>query len=143
MASFNGRGSVYIHGGQEPDPHTGAVVPPIPMATTFQAAELGVHAGVDDPNSFGRGYDYSRTGNPTRGAFERALAAAESAEHCQVEKYAEAAGPLHEFVHGVYDCATCLRLGEVEVDRKQTQPDRAERYESEFDTAGRHAFAEQ
>ena len=35
----------------------------------------------DDPNSYGAGYEYSRTGNPTRGAFERAVAAAEHAKY--------------------------------------------------------------
>jgi cystathionine gamma-lyase len=34
-----------------------------------------------DPNSFGKGYEYSRTGNPTRGAFERAMAIAENAQY--------------------------------------------------------------
>ncbi len=33
--------------------------------------------GADEPNSFGKGFEYSRTGNPTRGAFERAMAAVE------------------------------------------------------------------
>ena len=57
---------------------TGAVVPPISLATTFAQHGLGKLSGLDNPNSFGKGYEYSRTGNPTRGAFERAIAAVEN-----------------------------------------------------------------
>jgi cystathionine gamma-synthase len=60
-----------IHAGQEPDPSTGAVVPPISLATTFAQSEVGVH----------RGYEYSRSGNPTRTALESQIAALESARH--------------------------------------------------------------
>ena len=49
-----------IHAGQEPDPITGAVVAPISLATTFAQAAVGEHAG----------YEYARTGNPTRHALE-------------------------------------------------------------------------
>ena len=45
-----------IHAGQEPDPSTGAVVPPISLATTFAQTAVGET----------RGYFYSRAGNPTR-----------------------------------------------------------------------------
>jgi len=51
------------------------------MATTFIQATPGQATAPDDPNSFGKGYEYSRTGNPTRGAFERACAAAEGNAH--------------------------------------------------------------
>lgn len=61
---------------------SGAVVVPISMATTFQQKTPGNASGTSDPNSFGVGYEYSRTGNPTRGAFERALAQAENAKYC-------------------------------------------------------------
>jgi len=74
-------GTKLIHVGSEPDPQTGAVVPPISLATTFAQPSPGSHLGHNDPNSHGMGYDYARTSNPTRGAFERAVAAAESAEH--------------------------------------------------------------
>ena len=60
-----------IHAGQAPDPSTGAVVPPISLATTFAQSEVGVH----------RGYEYSRSGNPTRTALESQIAALESARH--------------------------------------------------------------
>ncbi|KAG6623259.1 Cystathionine gamma-lyase [Phytophthora cinnamomi] len=47
------------------------------MASTFAQASPGVVVGRGQPNSFGKGWEYSRTGNPTRGALERALAACE------------------------------------------------------------------
>jgi cystathionine gamma-lyase len=53
-----------IHVGQERDPQTGAVVPPIHVASTF------VQPGAGEWGAF----DYSRSGNPTRNAFERAIA---------------------------------------------------------------------
>ena len=56
-----------IHVGQEPDPNTGAVVPPIHVASTF------VQPG---PGQWGQ-YDYSRSGNPTRAALEATLASLE------------------------------------------------------------------
>ncbi len=56
-----------IHAGQAPDPSTGAVMPPIYTTSTYAQSSPGVH----------KGYDYSRTSNPTRGAYERCLAALE------------------------------------------------------------------
>ena len=53
-----------IHAGQEPDPSTGAVMPPIYVTSTYAQSSPGVH----------KGYDYSRTRNPTRGAWERCIA---------------------------------------------------------------------
>jgi len=60
-----------IHVGQEPDPVTGAVIPPISLATTFKQKAAGVHTG----------YEYSRTGNPTRNSFEKAVASLECAKY--------------------------------------------------------------
>jgi cystathionine gamma-synthase len=60
-----------IHAGQAPDASTGAVVPPISLATTFAQSEVGVH----------QGYEYSRSGNPTRTAMEAQIAALEAARH--------------------------------------------------------------
>jgi cystathionine gamma-synthase len=57
-----------IHAGQEPDPVTGAVVPPIYQVSTY------LQDGVGGLRS---GYEYSRTGNPTRTALEECLAALE------------------------------------------------------------------
>jgi cystathionine beta-lyase/cystathionine gamma-synthase len=56
-----------IHVGQEPDPATGAIIVPIYQTSTYVQVELGKH----------KGYEYSRTGNPTRSALERNLAALE------------------------------------------------------------------
>ena len=60
-----------IHAGQEPDPVTGAVVTPITLSTTFVQDGVGQH----------RGYEYSRSGNPTRTAYETAFASLEGARH--------------------------------------------------------------
>ena len=60
-----------IHAGQDPDPATGAVVTPIYQTSTYAQTAVGEH----------RGYEYSRTGNPTRTALEHCLAALEGAEH--------------------------------------------------------------
>mmetsp|Transcript_43625 Transcript_43625/g.55969 ORF Transcript_43625/g.55969 Transcript_43625/m.55969 type:complete len:368 (-) Transcript_43625:358-1461(-) len=70
-----------IHAGSEPDTHTGAVVPPLVTATTFAQSTPGILEGIEMPSSWGRGFEYSRTGNPTRGAWEIALANAETAKH--------------------------------------------------------------
>ncbi|MCZ6557137.1 MAG: cystathionine gamma-synthase, partial [SAR324 cluster bacterium] len=56
-----------IHAGQEPDPVTGAIMTPIYQSSTFVQAAPGVH----------KGYEYARTGNPTRTALEANLAALE------------------------------------------------------------------
>ena len=60
-----------IHVGQEPDATSGAVVTPISLATTFAQQSVGVH----------RGYEYSRSGNPTRTALEQCVASLEQADH--------------------------------------------------------------
>jgi cystathionine beta-lyase/cystathionine gamma-synthase len=60
-----------IHEGQEPDPATGAVIVPIYQTTTYIQDEVGKH----------RGYEYSRTGNPTRTALEICLASLEGVAH--------------------------------------------------------------
>ena len=81
MSSSAHFATLAVHVGSEPDPRTGAVTVPISLATTFAQPTLGVLNGLDDANSHGKGYEYSRTGNPTRGAFERALAAVERGKH--------------------------------------------------------------
>ena len=60
-----------IHAGQEPDSATGAVVVPITLATTFAQAAVGEHLG----------FEYSRSGNPTRAALEAVGASLENAAH--------------------------------------------------------------
>jgi cystathionine gamma-lyase len=57
-----------IHAGQEPDPATGAIMTPIYATSTYVQSSPGVH----------KGYEYSRTANPTRLAYERCIADLES-----------------------------------------------------------------
>ncbi|MGH3158077.1 MAG: cystathionine gamma-synthase [Streptosporangiaceae bacterium] len=68
MARVDGFETLAIHAGQEPDPLTGAVVPPIYQVSTYKQDGVGGLRG---------GYEYSRTGNPTRAALEECLAALE------------------------------------------------------------------
>lgn len=82
MSSHHGFGTRVIHVGSEPDPVTGAVAVPISLATTFAQLSPGVPRGRESELSYGKGFEYSRTGNPTRAAFERAVASAEGALHC-------------------------------------------------------------
>ena len=60
-----------IHAGQPPDPATGAVTVPIYQTSTFAQEAVGKH----------RGYEYARTGNPTRAALEQCLAALDGGAH--------------------------------------------------------------
>ncbi|HEX9260813.1 MAG TPA: cystathionine gamma-synthase [Acidimicrobiales bacterium] len=60
-----------IHAGQGPDIASGAVVTPITLSTTFAQASVGEH----------QGYEYSRSGNPTRAALEACVASLEGARH--------------------------------------------------------------
>ena len=60
-----------IHAGQEPDPSTGAVMTPIFQTSTYAQSGLGEH----------KGYEYSRSGNPTRTALEECLAALEDGQY--------------------------------------------------------------
>lgn len=60
-----------IHGGQTPDPTTGAVMPPIYATSTYAQESPGVHSG----------FEYSRTQNPTRFAYERCIASLEGGSH--------------------------------------------------------------
>jgi cystathionine beta-lyase/cystathionine gamma-synthase len=60
-----------IHAGQSPDPATGAVIVPIYQTSTYAQSAVGKH----------QGYEYSRTGNPTRTALEACLAALDGGRH--------------------------------------------------------------
>lgn len=77
-----------IHAGQEPDPATGAIMTPIYQTSTFVQTEPGVN----------KGYEYSRSGNPTRAALEALIAALEGG------KYGLA------FASGLASIDICLRL---------------------------------
>jgi cystathionine gamma-lyase len=57
-----------IHAGQEPDKSTGSVIPPVYLTSTYRQEEVGVH----------KGFEYSRTGNPTRKVLEDCLAELEN-----------------------------------------------------------------
>ncbi|WP_422366461.1 trans-sulfuration enzyme family protein [Pelagibius sp.] len=59
-----------IHAGQSPDPTTGAIMPPIYATSTYVQESPGVH----------KGYEYSRSQNPTRMAYERCIADLESGQ---------------------------------------------------------------
>jgi cystathionine gamma-lyase len=59
-----GFGTRVIHGGQKPDPLTGAIMPPIYATSTYVQSSPGVH----------KGYEYSRTANPTRDALQASVA---------------------------------------------------------------------
>jgi cystathionine gamma-synthase len=65
MSGFNTRA---VHAGQEPDLATGAVIPPVHLTTTYKQDGVGGLRG---------GYEYSRSGNPTRAALQEQLAALE------------------------------------------------------------------
>ena len=77
-----------IHGGQHPDPQTGAVMPPIYATSTYVQSSPGVH----------KGYDYSRTRNPTRDALQAAL--------CNLE----GGGAAFAFASGMAASSTVLEL---------------------------------
>src|ERR1700704_2785673 len=60
--------TICLHAGQEPDPSTGAIITPIYQTSTYVQEALGQH----------KGYEYGRTQNPTRSAFEANIAAIEN-----------------------------------------------------------------
>ena len=64
-------GTKAIHAGVEPDPSTGAVMTPIFQTSTYAQSSPGKH----------KGYEYSRTHNPTRTALQQNLAALENGKH--------------------------------------------------------------
>jgi cystathionine gamma-lyase len=66
-----GIGTIAIHAGQHPDPTTGAIMTPVYQTSTYVQPELGRHLG----------YEYARTHNPTREAYERNVAALEGGAH--------------------------------------------------------------
>jgi cystathionine beta-lyase len=63
--------SATIHGGQSPDPAYGAVMPPIYQTSTYAQTTPGGH----------KGFEYSRTHNPTRQALEKSIASIENGQH--------------------------------------------------------------
>jgi cystathionine gamma-synthase len=71
MSEGLGFETLAIHAAQPPDPTTGAVIPPVHLATTYAQDAVGDN----------KGFEYSRTGNPTRATLEGTLAALEGAAH--------------------------------------------------------------
>src|SRR5690554_1685788 len=65
-------GTKAIHSGVEPDPTTGAIMTPVYQTSTYVQTSPGTH----------KGYEYSRTHNPTRTALQQSLAALEDGKHC-------------------------------------------------------------
>lgn len=73
-----------IHVGGEPDPTTGAIMPPIYQTSTYVQSSPGEH----------KGYEYTRSHNPTRTRLEECLASLENAKHCLVTASGLAASSL-------------------------------------------------
>ncbi|KAN0129660.1 Cys/Met metabolism PLP-dependent enzyme domain containing protein [Lactarius tabidus] len=65
---LDGFGTRAVHVGSDPDPNTGAVIPAISLSTTYKQDSVGHH----------KGFEYSRSSNPNRAAFERTIASLES-----------------------------------------------------------------
>ncbi len=86
-----------IHGGQQPDPTTGAVMPPIYTSSTFIQESPGVH----------KGFEYSRSHNVTRFALERCLANLESTGLSEQDDRTNGG---FAFASGLAASATCLEL---------------------------------
>jgi cystathionine gamma-lyase len=86
-----------IHGGQHPDPSTGAVMPPIFTSSTFVQESPGVH----------KGFEYSRSHNVTRFAFERCIA---TLERSGLSEEADRTCGGFAFASGLAAIATALEL---------------------------------
>ena len=89
--------SLVIHGGQHADPATGAVMPPVTLASTYAQRSPGEH----------KGYEYSRSQNPTRHALERCMASLEGSTLTPEEDVCR--GGL-AFASGLAATATLLEL---------------------------------
>ena len=86
-----------VHGGQHPDPVTGAVMPAIATSSTFIQESPGVH----------KGFEYSRSHNATRFAFERAIANLESSGLSEEQE--RTCGGF-AFASGLAAISTCLEI---------------------------------
>jgi cystathionine gamma-lyase len=89
--------SLVIHGGQHPDPSTGAVMPPISLSTTYVQESPGRH----------KGFVYARGHNPTRYAFERGLA---SLEHSGLSREDDTTCGGFAFSSGMAAISTAIEL---------------------------------
>ncbi len=86
-----------IHGGQSPEPTTGAVMPPISLATTY----------IQESPGKNKGFEYTRSHNPTRFALERCIAAIEGSK---LTKQQDATSGGYAFSSGLAAMATALEL---------------------------------
>ena len=86
-----------IHGGQHIDPTTGAVMPPVSLSSTYAQESPGVH----------KGFEYSRSHNPTRFAFERCIAALEGSGLSEQD---DTTCGGFAFSSGLASTATCVEL---------------------------------
>lgn len=84
-----------IHGGQRPEPSTGAVMPPVSFSSTYVQESPGIH----------KGFEYSRSHNPTRYALERCIASLEGGQVA-----GDPTGGGFAFASGLASMATCLEL---------------------------------
>jgi len=89
--------SLVIHGGQEPDPTTGAVMPPITLSSTYAQQSPGKH----------KGFEYSRSQNPTRYALERCIATLEGSG---LKREQDVTGGGFAFSSGLAAMGTALEL---------------------------------
>ena len=69
-----------IHAGQPHDPITGSVVPNIVLSSTFAQSSPGIPHGITNVHSYGHGFEYSRTNNPTRATYELCCASLHSGQ---------------------------------------------------------------
>ncbi|HBS28390.1 MAG TPA: cystathionine beta-lyase [Phycisphaerales bacterium] len=86
-----------VHAGQHPDPTTGAVMPPISLSSTYAQESPGVH----------KGFEYSRSHNPTRYALERMIAALEGSP---ITEDQDPSGGGFAFASGLAAIGTCLEM---------------------------------
>jgi cystathionine gamma-lyase len=89
--------SLVIHGGQSPDPITGAVMPPISLSSTYAQTSPGEH----------KGFEYSRSHNPTRYALERCIATIEGSTLTREQDVTHGG---FAFSSGLAAMGTCLEL---------------------------------
>jgi cystathionine beta-lyase/cystathionine gamma-synthase len=81
---YQGFGTAAIHAGQTPDSGSGAVIPVISLATTFVQESPGKHkvnTSIKETKYNSKGFDYSRSGNPTRQQYEDCIAALEKGKY--------------------------------------------------------------
>jgi cystathionine gamma-lyase len=89
--------TLVIHGGQRPEPSTGAVMPPISLSSTYAQESPGRH----------KGFEYSRSHNPTRYALERCMSTLEGSTLTETQDTTRGG---FAFASGLAATATCLEL---------------------------------